>query len=98
VHRVGRTARAGVNGRSVTLITDSAADRRMLKSIVQHNQGGASCKHRIVPPNVITEFKDKIEKVTPKISEIVKGELNEEKVWSFSFFCLILILYLGGRS
>lgn len=80
VHRVGRTARAGVNGRSVTLITDSAADRRMLKSIVQHNQGGASCKHRIVPPNVITEIKEKIEKVTPKISAIVKNEISEEKV------------------
>jgi hypothetical protein len=76
----------------VTLITDSAADRRLLKSIVQHNKGGSSCKHRIVPPNIISEFKEKIEKATPEVSEIVRGELEEEKVCDSYYFFIIIIL------
>jgi ATP-dependent RNA helicase DDX27 len=36
VHRVGRTARAGREGRAVTLVGDN--ERRLLKDVIKHSE------------------------------------------------------------
>lgn len=45
VHRVGRTARAGRVGRSISLVGES--ERKLLKEIVASNKGG-SLKQRLI--------------------------------------------------
>lgn len=45
VHRVGRTARAGRVGRSISLVGES--ERKILKEIVASNKGG-SLKQRLI--------------------------------------------------
>lgn len=48
LHRVGRTARAGLEGLAVSLVTDD--DRGLLKSVVK--QGRVTLKQRVVPHQV----------------------------------------------
>lgn len=48
IHRVGRTARAGAHGRSVSLVGER--ERKLLREIVK--TGSGSFKNRVVPPNV----------------------------------------------
>ena len=45
IHRVGRTARAGRKGRSITLVGEQ--DRKVLKEVVKHAR--APVKSRIIP-------------------------------------------------
>lgn len=48
LHRIGRTARAGANGRSVTLVTDD--DRKLVKEIIKKT--GSKLVNRSVPLKV----------------------------------------------
>jgi len=49
VHRVGRTARAGKSGRSVSLVGES--ERKLLKEIVKFAKNPV--KSRVVPPGTV---------------------------------------------
>lgn len=53
VHRVGRTARAGRVGRSVSLVGES--ERKILKEIVASNKGG-SLKQRLISAGQFFNF------------------------------------------
>ncbi|CAA7261381.1 unnamed protein product [Cyclocybe aegerita] len=75
LHRVGRTARAGKKGRSVSLVGE--ADRKMLKAAIKHSSGEDQVRHRIVPSEVLQTWVQKLEGLTVEIAEILKEEKEE---------------------
>ncbi|XP_075033778.1 putative ATP-dependent RNA helicase DDX27 [Mixophyes fleayi] len=76
VHRVGRTARAGKAGRSVSLVGEE--ERKMLKEIVKKAQ--APVKARILPQDVISKFRDKITKLEKEIYAVLQLEREEKEM------------------
>ncbi|CAB1113976.1 unnamed protein product [Ectocarpus sp. CCAP 1310/34] len=74
IHRVGRTARAGCGGRSVTLIGESR--RIVMKDVLKTQGEGVEIKSRAVPQSAIDHFRSKIEGMEAS----VKAILTEEKV------------------
>ncbi|EDV25554.1 uncharacterized protein TRIADDRAFT_23405, partial [Trichoplax adhaerens] len=79
VHRVGRTARAGQFGRSITLVVEK--ERKLLKTIVKNSK--TAVKSRIISPEIITKYKRKIQKIQADIKDILKAE-EEEKAFRVS--------------
>ncbi|KAJ7492598.1 DEAD-domain-containing protein [Mycena latifolia] len=77
LHRVGRTARAGRKGRSVTLVGE--ADRKMLKAAIKHGADADQVRHRIVPSEAVTKWVEKLEELKDEISEILKEEKEEKQ-------------------
>lgn len=86
LHRVGRTARAGRAGRSVSLVGE--ADRKVLKaaikSINQADSNGtvSSVKHRTVPQETVEKLNKKLAGLAPKITAIMQEEKEEKMVRS----------------
>ncbi|XP_058032197.1 probable ATP-dependent RNA helicase DDX27 isoform X3 [Ahaetulla prasina] len=76
VHRVGRTARAGRVGRSVSLVGEE--ERKMLKEIVKAAK--APVKARILPQDVILRFREKIEKLEPDVYAVLRLEREEREL------------------
>ncbi|KAJ7293597.1 DEAD-domain-containing protein [Mycena rebaudengoi] len=76
LHRVGRTARAGKKGRSVTLVGE--ADRKMLKAAIKHGADADQVRHRIVPPEAVSKWVEKLDDMKNEISEILKEEKEEK--------------------
>jgi len=76
IHRVGRTARAGKAGRSITLVGEK--ERKMLKGIVKNSH--VPVKNRIIPPDVIDRYKKKIEILEKDIKDILKQEETEKQL------------------
>jgi len=76
IHRVGRTARAGKAGRSITLVGEK--ERKMLKGIVKN--ASVPVKNRIIPPEVIERYKKKIEELEKDIKDILKQEETEKEL------------------
>ncbi|GMS99519.1 hypothetical protein PENTCL1PPCAC_21694 [Pristionchus entomophagus] len=77
IHRVGRTARAGKAGRSISLVTED--DRKLLKEIVKSNADRAM-KQRLVAPEVVQAYKDKIEGLEESIEKIEEDEKVEKQL------------------
>lgn len=71
IHRVGRTARAGRVGRSISLVGES--ERKILKEIVASNKEG-SLKQRLISANVIDAYKNRIESLKESIEKIKEEE------------------------
>jgi ATP-dependent RNA helicase DDX27 len=76
IHRVGRTARAGQTGRSVSLVGEG--ERKMLKEVVKRAKVPA--KSRILPQYVVVRYRDRIRKLAPEIKAIVKEEKEEREL------------------
>jgi ATP-dependent RNA helicase DDX27 len=76
VHRVGRTARAGRVGRSVTLVGEH--ERVMLKQIIKNSPG--TVKQRIIAPDVIEKFKHKLSEILPSIEHLLQQEKEERHI------------------
>ena len=76
IHRVGRTARAGKSGRSVTFATEQ--QRKLVKEIVKSSR--TPVKSRIIPTKVIDKFAGKIAKVEPDIARVVEEERAEREI------------------
>ncbi|KYR01469.1 putative cell surface glycoprotein [Tieghemostelium lacteum] len=74
VHRVGRTARAGADGKSCSLVTEQ--DRKLLKDIVSKARNKA--KSRSVSQDSINYWKNRIEELTEDVRAIIKEELKEK--------------------
>ncbi|XP_029200522.2 probable ATP-dependent RNA helicase DDX27 [Acropora millepora] len=76
IHRVGRTARAGRSGRSISLVGER--ERKLLKDIVKLAK--TPVKSRIVPPEVIDKYKSKIEGLEKDVKAILKQEGEEKEL------------------
>lgn len=77
VHRVGRTARAGKSGRSISLVGES--ERKLLKTIIKSNQNG-SLKQRNVSSIVIEAYKKRIDSLENSIKRIDEMEKAEKEI------------------
>ncbi|OCH96178.1 DEAD-domain-containing protein [Obba rivulosa] len=78
LHRVGRTARAGKKGRSVTLVGE--ADRKMLKAAIKHATGEDKVRHRQVPQEALAKWSEKLASLKQEISEILQEEKEEKQL------------------
>ncbi|KAK2857837.1 hypothetical protein Q7C36_005756 [Tachysurus vachellii] len=76
VHRVGRTARAGKVGRSVSLVGET--ERKMLKEIVR--KAKTPVKARVIPQEVILKFRDLIEKLEKDVYAVLRWEREEKEM------------------
>ncbi|XP_076359653.1 dead-box helicase Rs1 [Tachypleus tridentatus] len=76
IHRVGRTARAGHSGRSVSLVGES--ERKLLKEIVKKARNPV--KHRIIPQTVVSHFISQIASLENNIEQILKTEKVEKEI------------------
>ncbi|KAK0478485.1 DEAD-domain-containing protein [Armillaria novae-zelandiae] len=77
LHRVGRTARAGKKGRSVTLVGE--ADRKMLKAAIKHGAGADQVRHRVVPPEAVSKWAEKLESIKAEVAEVMLEEKEEKQ-------------------
>lgn len=73
IHRVGRTARAGRAGVSVSLAGEQ--ERKIVKEIIKRAKNPV--KSRIVPPDIVEKYHNKLEKIEPEISKILDEEFAE---------------------
>ncbi|KAI0078894.1 DEAD-domain-containing protein [Panus rudis PR-1116 ss-1] len=78
LHRVGRTARAGKQGRSVTLVGE--ADRKMLKAAIKHATSEDQVRHRQIPAEVVAKWSQKLEELKDEISAVLQEEKEEKQL------------------
>lgn len=74
LHRVGRTARAGQGGLSITLVGE--VDRKLLKAVLKNST--APVKQRSIPSSVITAYRKKFEALTPAVTDCLYREQQEK--------------------
>ncbi|KAJ1838351.1 nucleolar DEAD-box protein required for synthesis of 60S ribosomal subunit, partial [Coemansia sp. RSA 2703] len=77
LHRIGRTARAGRSGRSITLIGET--DRKMLKMAVK-NSPKDRIKQRVVPNETLNKYRAKVDELAAQVKNIIEEE-REEKMF-----------------
>lgn len=65
IHRVGRTARAGRAGISVSLADES--ERKMVKDIIKH--ADTPVKNRVIPPEIVEKYRKRLNTLEVEISE-----------------------------
>merc|ERR1712226_619872 len=70
IHRVGRTARAGKSGVSVTLYGEK--DRKIMKDVMKYSR--STLKNRSIPPDVIEFYKGVLDAIEVDIQSINSHE------------------------
>ncbi|KIK83138.1 hypothetical protein PAXRUDRAFT_35494 [Paxillus rubicundulus Ve08.2h10] len=78
LHRVGRTARAGKSGRSITLVGEG--DRKMLKAAIKNSVGEDDVRHRVIPADVLARWAKKVNEVKADIAAILQEEKEEKQI------------------
>uniref|UniRef100_A0A158QP43 ATP-dependent RNA helicase DDX27 n=1 Tax=Haemonchus placei TaxID=6290 RepID=A0A158QP43_HAEPC len=77
IHRVGRTARAGRAGRSISLVGED--DRKLLKEIINTNPD-RTLKQRMVAPEVVEAYRQRIDSLEESIRQIDLEEKEEKEL------------------
>lgn len=68
IHRVGRTARAGRSGVSVSMAGE--AERKVVKEIIK--RATHPVKSRLIPNDIIAKYKQKLAALEPDVKKILK--------------------------
>ena len=76
LHRIGRTARAGKSGRSVSLVGE--ADRKTLKLAIKNSRDVV--KQRVLRSDLVTSFKTSIEGLEGDLQDILEQEKQEKSL------------------
>uniref|UniRef100_A0A336LVB9 RNA helicase n=2 Tax=Culicoides sonorensis TaxID=179676 RepID=A0A336LVB9_CULSO len=74
IHRVGRTARAGKAGISVSLAGET--ERKMVKEIIKRAVNPV--KNRIIPAEIIEKYRKKVQALEPEIEKVLEEEQAEK--------------------
>uniref|UniRef100_A0A6M2DNR5 RNA helicase n=1 Tax=Xenopsylla cheopis TaxID=163159 RepID=A0A6M2DNR5_XENCH len=73
IHRVGRTARAGRSGVSVSLAGE--AERKIVKEVLKSARNTVKC--RIIPPEILEKYRNKLVNIEEEVEAILKEEYAE---------------------
>ncbi|CAG0918810.1 unnamed protein product [Notodromas monacha] len=76
IHRVGRTARAGRVGRSVSLVGEK--ERRLFREIIRNSKNPV--KSRSIPSEVIAKFKQDLEDMSVEAERILEEEATDKEL------------------
>ncbi|XP_015586769.1 probable ATP-dependent RNA helicase DDX27 [Cephus cinctus] len=76
IHRVGRTARAGRAGVSVSLAGEQ--ERHLVKEVIK--QARNPVKNRIIPPDIIEKYNKKLRSLETDVERILQEESNEKEL------------------
>ncbi|KOC65020.1 DEAD-box ATP-dependent RNA helicase 28 [Habropoda laboriosa] len=76
IHRVGRTARAGRVGVSVSLAGEQ--ERSLVKEIIKNAKNPV--KNRIILPDIIEKYNKKLQLLEPDVEQILKEEKQEREL------------------
>lgn len=79
LHRVGRTARAGLSGRACTLVAEP--DRKIVREIVRaakaQGPGSAKVVSRVLDPNALDRYDRRLASLADEIDDILRLEKEE---------------------
>ena len=75
VHRVGRTARLGLQGRAVSLVGER--ERELMREIIRKNASNNPITKRTIPDEVIEECQKKLESIAEKVNEAQLAKRQE---------------------